>query len=61
MNKTDYEAQVWEVATLIKLVASHNPSRICKIATRIKHIYDDDYDILDNNTIYNAYIEGGSI
>lgn len=62
MNKQEYDSRIWEIGTLIKLVAAHDTSSICRCATRIKELYEPgDYDLINNEVLYEAYVRGDSI
>lgn len=61
-NRNKYEARIYEVATIIKLVTGLNIKSVCNVASNIvKHYNSDDIDKLDNNIIYEAYINEGKI
>ena len=58
MNDTDYKNRVWEVSSIIKLVASMNINAICSVARSINSNFScDDIVSIDDNIIYEAYIK----
>ena len=55
-NKDKFEARVYEVATIIKLVATLNVEAVCDVATKLLKNYElDDIDEIDNKIVYDAY------
>lgn len=55
MNRK-YESRIYEVGTIIKLVAGMNIQAVCTVASNINKHYDlEDVDSIDNNCIYDAY------
>lgn len=62
MNKMEYESRIWEIGTLIKLVAVNDINSICSIATTLRNTFEpEDIDLIDNKTIYDAYCGGSNI
>lgn len=55
-NKEKYEARVFEVASIIKIVCTMDIESVCTVATNImKHYSEDKLDTLDNHCVYDAY------
>lgn len=57
------DAIVYEVGTLIKLVAGRNVTAICKVANEVAEETMDEEEIeeIPNNTLYERYCEYGSV
>ena len=57
MNENEYKNHIWEVSSIIKLVACMNINAICSVARSINNNFNyDDIDSIDDNIIYEAYI-----
>lgn len=55
-NKNKLENRVWEIGTLIKLVAGEDIRAITFVANRLRMNYNvDDLEDVDNNMIYDCY------
>lgn len=53
--------RIWEVATLIKLVAGENIPAVTTVATQLKNnVNIDDWDKMDN-IIYECYCKNGGL
>lgn len=62
MNNQKYNSRAWEVATLIKLVATENIQAICGVAdTLCKHYEPEDLDMVDDHVIYECYCKRGGV
>jgi len=56
LNQSQYDSRVWEVATIIKLVAGMNIRSVGIVANSLRRRYDvDNLDDVDNNMIYEEY------
>ena len=57
MNENEYRSRVWEVATLIKLVAGMNIRSVGIVAMDLQKNYDLDNleDEITDNDIYDNY------
>jgi len=54
--KNEYNARIWEIGTLIKLVAIEDIRAISTVASRLrKHYTPEQLDNVDNNIIYDCY------
>lgn len=61
-NNQQYNSRVWEIATLIKLVANENINAISFVANNLrKHYTIEDIDTVDNYIIYDCYCKAGGI
>ena len=59
-NKQKLDARIYEVATIIKLVATMNIKGVCTVANNlIKHYDEDTIDAIDNQLIYDSYCKCG--
>ena len=57
MNDKEYNDHVWEISSIIKIIATMNIQAICSVACSIHDNFSvDDIDNLDNNVIYEAYL-----
>lgn len=57
MNDKEYNDHVWEVSSIIKIIASMNINAICNVAHNIRNNFSvDDIDNINDNVIYEAYI-----
>lgn len=55
-NKNKFENRVWEIGTLIKLVAGEDIGAITFVANKLRMKYNvDDLEDVDNHMIYDCY------
>lgn len=57
MNQSQYDSRVWEVATIIKLVAGMDIRSVGIVANNLRRRYDIDSldDEISNDDIYEQY------
>ncbi len=54
----DYENRIWEIASVIKIVANMDITAICNVARKVnKHFSPEDIETLNNELLYECYLQ----